>query len=77
MPDLWSDLLSARYSLAKAADELIRYEAIRHHEGRSFAAVAITARQSRGIVATSSICIHAVDRTDPSVNPSTRCLPRI
>ena len=40
------------------ADEPIRYQAIRHHEGRSFATVTITARQSRGVVATSSICMH-------------------
>jgi acyl-CoA thioesterase-2 len=41
------------------ADEPIRYQATRHHEGRSFATVSITARQSRGVVATSSICMHA------------------
>lgn len=41
------------------ADEPIRYQAARHHEGRSFATVSITARQSRGVVATSSICMHA------------------
>jgi acyl-CoA thioesterase II len=41
------------------ADEPIRYRAARHHEGRSFATVSITARQSRGVVATSSICMHA------------------
>jgi acyl-CoA thioesterase-2 len=41
------------------ADEPIRYRATRHHEGRSFATVTITARQSRGVVATSTICMHA------------------
>ena len=41
------------------ADEPIRYQATRHHEGRSFATVTITARQSRGVVATSAICMHA------------------
>jgi acyl-CoA thioesterase II len=41
------------------ADEPIRYQATRQHEGRSFANVTITARQSRGVVATSSICMHA------------------
>jgi acyl-CoA thioesterase II len=40
------------------ADEPIRYHATRHHEGRSFATVTITARQSRGVVATSTICMH-------------------
>jgi acyl-CoA thioesterase-2 len=43
------------------ADEPIRYQAIRHHEGRSFATLTITARQSRGVVATSSICMHVIE----------------
>jgi acyl-CoA thioesterase-2 len=41
------------------ATEPIRYHATRHHDGRSFATVTITARQSRGVVATSTICMHA------------------
>ena len=41
------------------ADEPIRYQATRQHDGRSFANVTITARQRRGVVATSSICMHA------------------
>jgi acyl-CoA thioesterase II len=41
------------------ADEPIRYEATRNHAGRSFAALTITARQGRGVVATSSISMHA------------------
>jgi acyl-CoA thioesterase II len=43
------------------ADEPMHYRATRHHEGRSFATVTITARQSRGIVATSSICMHVLE----------------
>jgi acyl-CoA thioesterase II len=43
------------------ADEPIRYEATCHHEGRSFGTVTITARQSHGVVATSSICMHAAE----------------
>jgi acyl-CoA thioesterase II len=43
------------------ADEPIRYQATRQHEGRSFASVTVTARQSRGVVATSSICMHALE----------------
>jgi acyl-CoA thioesterase-2 len=43
------------------ADEPIQYQATRHHEGRSFATVTITARQSRGVVATSTICMHATE----------------
>jgi len=41
------------------ADEPVRYQATRQHEGRSFATVAIPARQSRVAVATSSICMRA------------------
>lgn len=40
------------------ADEPIRYQAVRQHDGRSFANVTVTARQNRGVVATSSICMH-------------------
>jgi len=43
------------------ADEPIQYRATCHHDGRSFATVAITAQQSRGIVATSSICMHVIE----------------
>jgi acyl-CoA thioesterase II len=43
------------------ADEPIRYQATRQHQGRSFATVTITARQSRGVVATSTLCMHATE----------------
>jgi acyl-CoA thioesterase II len=43
------------------ADEPIRYEATLNHEGRSFAAITITAAQTRGVVATASISMHAVE----------------
>ena len=43
------------------ADEPIHYRATCHHDGRSFATVAVTAQQSRGIVATSSISLHAFE----------------
>jgi acyl-CoA thioesterase II len=43
------------------ADEPIHYRATRHHEGRSFATVTITAAQSRGIIATSSLCMHVLE----------------
>jgi acyl-CoA thioesterase II len=47
------------FSREGRADEPIRYQATRHHDGRSFATITMTARQSRGVVATSSICMHA------------------
>jgi acyl-CoA thioesterase-2 len=43
------------------ADEPVRYQAIRAHEGRSFAAVTITAEQSRGVIATASVSMHTVE----------------
>jgi acyl-CoA thioesterase-2 len=43
------------------ADEPIHYRATCHHQGRSFATVTITPQQSRGIVATSSICMHVLE----------------
>jgi acyl-CoA thioesterase-2 len=44
-----------------AAAEPIRYEATPQHDGRSFAALTIVARQSRGVIATASISMHAVE----------------
>jgi len=42
--------------------EPVTFEATRLHEGRSFAAVTITARQeSRGVIATSTVSMHAVE----------------
>jgi acyl-CoA thioesterase-2 len=55
-PDKDAKSQHAVFSRERRADEPIRYQATRHHEGRSFAT--ITARQSRGVVATSSICMH-------------------
>lgn len=43
------------------ADEPVRYQATLNHEGRSFAAVSITAAQSRGVIATASVSMHAVE----------------
>src|SRR3954469_19360810 len=37
------------------ADEPVRYEVRRHHEGRSFATLSIVAGQSRGTIATASV----------------------
>jgi acyl-CoA thioesterase-2 len=49
------------FARERRADESVSYEAARHHEGRSFAALTVVARQpSRGVLATSSICMHVV-----------------
>ena len=43
------------------ADEPVIFEAIRHHEGRSFATLTITARQESRVLATSSISMHVTE----------------
>ncbi len=44
------------------ADEPVRYQAVRAHEGRSFATVTITAtQQSRGVIATATISMHVLE----------------
>ncbi len=44
------------------ADEPVVFQATRHHEGRSFATLTVTAEQSkRGVLATSSICMNVVE----------------
>ncbi|WP_207943140.1 acyl-CoA thioesterase domain-containing protein [Actinomadura sp. KC345] len=51
--------LHALFPRAGGSDEPVRYEAERHHEGRTFATVTITARQERGVIATASVSLHA------------------
>ena len=41
-----------------SADEPVRYEVARHHEGRSFATLAVTARQAAGVLATAAVSMH-------------------
>ncbi len=60
-PDKSVKSLHAVFAREGRADDPVTYEAIRHHEGRSFATLTITARQSRGILATSSICMHVFE----------------
>ena len=43
------------------ADEPVAYRATRQHEGRSFATVTITATQSRGVIATATVSMHALE----------------
>lgn len=56
------------------ADEPITFRASPQHEGRSFAAVTITATQSRGVIATATVSLHAVeggpDRQDVAEVPA-------
>ena len=77
-PDKDVKSLHAVFRREGRADEPIRYQATLHHEGRSFATITITARQSRGAMATSSICMHTsedgpehqtVDEVPPVLGP--------
>jgi acyl-CoA thioesterase-2 len=43
------------------SEEQVRYEAQRHHEGKTFAALTILARQDRGVIATASVSMHAAE----------------
>ena len=61
-PDKAVKSLHTVFAREGRADEPVVFEAIRHHEGRSFATLTITGRQSnRGVLATSSICMHVVE----------------
>ena len=43
------------------ADEPVRYTVDRHHEGGTFATLAIQARQSRGVIASASVSMHTAE----------------
>ncbi len=60
-PDKAVKSLHAVFAREGRADEPVIFEAIRHHEGRSFATLTVTGRQDRGVLATSSICMHVVE----------------
>jgi acyl-CoA thioesterase len=51
--------LHVLFPRAGRPEEPVRYELERHHEGGSFATVTIVARQSRGVVATAAVSLHA------------------
>jgi acyl-CoA thioesterase II len=61
-PDKVIKSLHTVFAREGRADEPVIYEAIRHHEGRSFATLTVTGRQNgRGVLATSSISMHTVE----------------
>lgn len=59
------------------ADEPVRYEITRQHEGRSFASLSVIARQSKGPIATAVISMHAAENgpVHQSVSAPTPLLP--
>lgn len=60
-PDKAVESLHAVFAREGRADEPVVYRVTRHHQGRSFATLTITARQSRGVLATTSVCMHATE----------------
>jgi acyl-CoA thioesterase-2 len=60
-PDKILKSLHTVFAREGRADEPVRYEVTRHRQGRSFATLMITARQSRGVLATDSICMHIAE----------------
>jgi len=52
------------------SQEPVRYEVERHHEGSTFAALTIHARQAPGAIATASVSLHAAED-----GPSQQVLP--
>lgn len=51
--------LHAVFPRAGRSDEPLRYEVEGHHEGGTFATLTIVARQSKGVIATASVSMHA------------------
>ena len=43
------------------AEEPVRYEVERHHEGGTFATLTIIARQSAGVIATAAVSMHKTE----------------
>lgn len=51
--------LHALFPREGRAEESLRYDVTVHHEGRTFATLAVVASQSSGVVATASVSMHA------------------
>jgi acyl-CoA thioesterase II len=51
--------LHALFPREGTATEPVRYEVARHQDGRTFATLTIVARQSKGVIATASVSLHA------------------
>src|SRR5215470_985129 len=51
--------LHALFPREGTATEPVRYEVAKHQDGRTFATLAIVARQSKGVIATASVSLHA------------------
>ena len=53
--------LHAQFPREGTADEPVRYEVTRHSDGRTFASLIIAATQSKGVIGTASVSMHAAE----------------
>lgn len=60
-PDKSVKSLHVLFPRPGGSDEPVRYEVERHHEGRTFATLTITARQTAGVLATAAVSMHAAE----------------
>lgn len=60
-PDKSVKSLHALFPREGRADEPVDYDVTRHHEGRSFASLTITAVQSKGPIGVASVSLHAAE----------------
>jgi acyl-CoA thioesterase II len=60
-PDKTVKSLHAVFAREGRAAEPVRYRTTRQHQGRSFASLTITAHQKRGVLASGSVSMHAVE----------------
>ncbi|WP_106402546.1 acyl-CoA thioesterase [Actinocorallia populi] len=74
-PDKGVKSLHVLFPRAGSADEPVRYEVERHHEGGTFATLAVTARQSRGVIATASVSLHTAE--DGRDHQTTAAVPAV
>ncbi|MCI3274356.1 acyl-CoA thioesterase [Streptomyces cylindrosporus] len=75
-PDKGVKSLHALFARAGRPEEPVRYEVERHHDGGSFAALTVVARQPKGAVATASVSLHAAeDGPDHQAAPDVPGLP--
>ncbi|WP_240528813.1 acyl-CoA thioesterase [Streptomyces humi] len=71
-PDKSVKSLHALFARAGRPEEPVSYEVRRHHDGGSFAALTIVARQPKGVVATASVSLHA-----PEGGPARQAVPAV
>jgi acyl-CoA thioesterase-2 len=71
-PDKTVKSVHALFAQAGRPEEPVRHEVDRHHDGGSFAALTIVARQSTGVMATPSVSLHV-----PENGPTHQTAPAV